>query len=344
MSLDRLRSIRKGVQVYDARTLKPYILVNETQVECPVRGCSQKVARQRRVFQTAPQFQCPEHHIYISPSTFEYPTELDNLLWKDEQDISLLESIKGSKRESRMARDNSEDALSWNMFRYLEKKGHLSAILSCIIGRDLGALQLVYWSYSPVLERVWPELTAARQEFGEQLQCSSEPDLIAFNNKAVLFIEAKFTASNETTPSDPENQKKYVTGGNGWYHQVFASEYDALANDAQKYELLRFWLLGSWIAAQGERDFYLVNLVRSECEQVIEKLFGRHIKTNAHRYFMRVTWEDIYQRIAEKTPSSAERNSLLEYFEYKTVGYNQFGELQRAFSISKDSIARVDGG
>lgn len=330
--------------MYDARTLKPHIFVSETQVECPVRGCSQKVARQRQVFKSAPQFQCPEHHIYVSPSTFEYPTELDNLLWKDEQDIALLESIKGVKRESRMARDNSEDALSWNVFRYLEKRGHLSAILSCIIGRDLGKLQLVYWSYSPSSHSVWPELTVARQEFGEQLQRSSEPDLIAFNDKVILFIEAKFTASNETTPSDPENQKKYVTGGNGWYHQVFASDYDTIANDAQKYELLRYWLLGSWIAAQSGRDFLLVNLVRSEYEQDVEKLFGRHIKANAHRHFVRVTWEEIYQRTAEKSPSSAEKDSLLDYLEYKTVGYNRFGELQRAFSITKESISRTNSG
>lgn len=330
--------------MYDARTLKPHILVSETQVECPVRGCSQKVARQRQVFKSTSQFQCPEHQIYISPSTFEYPTELDNLLWKDEQDIALLENIKSVKRESRMARDNSEDALSWNVFRYLEKRGHLSAILSCIIGRNVGNLQLVYWSYSPCLQGVWPELTSARQEFGEQLQRSSEPDLIAFNDKVVLFVEAKFTASNETTPSDPENQKKYVTGGNSWYHQVFASDHNTIANDVQKYELLRYWLLGSWIAAQSERDFYLANLVRSEYEQDIEKLFGRHIRANAHRHFVRLTWEEIYQRTAEKIPSSAQRDSLLDYFQYKTVGYNRFGELQRAFSISKDSISGTNGG
>lgn len=232
-----------------------------------------------------------------------------------------------------MARDNSEDALSWNVFRYLEKEEHLSAILSCIIGRDLGKLQLVYWSCASSLQIVWPELTAARQEFGERLQRSSEPDLIAFNDKAVLFIEAKFTASNETTPSDPENQKKYVTGGNGWYHQVFASDYDTIANDAQKYELLRYWLLGSWIAARSERDFYLVNLVRSEYEQDIEKLFGRHIKANAQRHFARVTWEEIYQHIAGKIPPSVDRDLLLDYLEYKTIGYNRFGELQPAFSI-----------
>jgi hypothetical protein len=324
--------------VYDVRTLKQRILVTDTQVECPVKGCSQKVARHRGVFQTATHFQCPEHHIYISASTFEYPTELDNILWKDEQDLSLLESIKGSKRESRMARDNSEDALSWNVFRYLEKKGHLSVILSNIIARDLGALKLVYWSYSAGFEGVWPELRDARKEFAEQPRHSSEPDLIAFSDKAVLFIEAKLKANNEPQPRDPENQRKYVKGGNSWYYQVFGSDYDTIVRVERKYQLLRFWLLGTWIAARIKRDFYLVNLVPSKSEQKIEEVFGKHIKANEHRRFVRVTWEEIYRHIAEKIPSSVERDLLLDYLEYKTVGYNRLGELQRAFSISKKSI------
>lgn len=62
----------------------------------------------------------------------------------------------------------------------------LSVILSCIIGQDLGVLHLVYWFYFPSFGNVWSELTAARQEFGESLHCSSEPDLIAFSDKAVL--------------------------------------------------------------------------------------------------------------------------------------------------------------
>jgi hypothetical protein len=323
--------------MYNSMTLKPHILVNETQVECPVKGCSLKVARQRRVFRAEPQFQCPQHKIYISPSTFEYPSALDNLLWKDAQDVLLLKGISGNKRESRMARDNSEDALSWNVFRCLDKKEHLSPILSCIIGEDLGTLQLIYWSHYPVLKNVWKELNIARKEFGEHLQRSSEPDLIAFSDKAVLFIEAKLTATNETTPSDPENHKKYLTGGNKWYRQVFSSDYDVITRVAKKYELMRFWLLGSWIADQSNCDYYLINLVRSDYEKDIEKKFRCHIKTNEKRRFVRMTWEGIYQNIAENIPSSESRDSLLEYFEYKTIGYNRFRDLQRAFSIPENS-------
>jgi hypothetical protein len=102
------------------KDLKPKIKLTEDQVECPVKGCRQNVVRQRNSFRRAQEFQCPKHGIYISPSTFEYPEVKDNLLWKNQTDLDLLEALSGVKRESRMTRDNSEDALTWNVFRYLE--------------------------------------------------------------------------------------------------------------------------------------------------------------------------------------------------------------------------------
>jgi hypothetical protein len=86
-----------------------------------LRDCSEKVERQSGFFTREERFKCPKHNIYISPSTFEYQSELDNLLWKDKADLDLLKRIKSVKRECRIARDNSEDAVTWNVFRFLEK-------------------------------------------------------------------------------------------------------------------------------------------------------------------------------------------------------------------------------
>lgn len=322
--------------MFDARTLKPEIAVTETHTECPVIGCSEKVMRQRRVFRRDRQFQCPNHRIFISPGTFEYSNESDNLLWKDIGDITLLQNIKTVKRESRIARDNSEDALTWNVFRYLDKTCRLSEVLSHITGKPLANSELIYWSYLPRSENTWTELASARQEFGEELQRSSEPDLIAVNDESVIFIEAKFTATNNTQPSDPHNPKKYTTGGNRWYNEVFKSDYATVANTAKKYELLRFWLLGSWIASETNREFYLINLVRAEYEKDIISRFIPYIRENDTRHFIRVAWENIYSHILNNISPDKDRDMLLNYLRYKTVGYNQSGKLQRAFSIKQD--------
>jgi hypothetical protein len=102
--------------MFGVGNLKPQIHISPYTVECPVMGCPQDVERQRHSFKREERFRCPEHKIYISPSTFEYDLEIDNLLWKNETDVSLLEAVKRVKRESRISLDNSEDAISWNVF------------------------------------------------------------------------------------------------------------------------------------------------------------------------------------------------------------------------------------
>ena len=321
--------------------LKPKIKFTEDQVECPVKGCRQNALRQRNSFRRAQEFQCPKHGIYISPSTIEYTDEQDNLLWKSEQDLALLAAIKTVKRESRMARDNSEDAVTWNVFRYLETGNLLSGFLSNLTQKDQGKTELIYWSYSQVTGTAWPGLDRAREEFGEHLQRSSEPDLIAVTDRALFFIEAKLNADNDTTPTNPKEHKKYLSGGGDWFRKVFLSEYEIVAIKAEKYELMRFWLLGSWLAAQAGLDFFLVNLVPSIRETDIETLFVPHIRLSDSRLFKRLAWEDIYSWVAGHSPESEEKCQWMSYFEQKTVGYDQHQNLQKAFFV-RSSSSRED--
>ncbi len=55
--------------------LKERIEITETMVECPVKGCGEKVERQRVVFKEEDRFKRPKHNILISPWTFECPSE-----------------------------------------------------------------------------------------------------------------------------------------------------------------------------------------------------------------------------------------------------------------------------
>jgi len=313
--------------------LKESIEITDTTVKCPVKGCSEEVERQRKVFKREERFKCSKHNIYISPSTFEYQSELDNLLWKNKVDLDLLERIKKVKRESRIARDNSEDAVTWNVFRFLERNNLVEMILNSIIGVTLKASEVIYWSYSQKENYSWSELNKAREEFGEEIKRSSEPDIIIKTDNTLLFIEAKLTAGNETIPSDTSNSKKYETGSDNWLSKVLKSDYKKVAIVEKKYELLRFWLLGTWIAKQQDLDFYLVNLVLSEREKDIEVIFKRHLYENQRRKFIRITWEVIYQQILNSGFSGIDEDTIIKYFRNKAIGYDGNGKLQRAFSI-----------
>ena len=281
--------------------LKERIEITETTVECPIKGCNEKVERQRRFFKQDERFKCPKQNIYISPSTFEYQSEIDNFLWSDDNDLNLFRKIKDVKRENRIARDNSEDAVTWNVFRFLERNNLINDISSGVIRITVQEPEVIYWSYSQSQDQSWDMLEKARKEFELVPAKGSEPDIIIVGKNALIIIESKLIATNKTHPSNPSVENKYVTGGQGWWTEVFSSDFKTVAMDEEKYELLRFWLLGTWMAKQKDLDFHLLNLVLSKKEKDIETVFKKHIYENQRRRFIRITWEDIYHQILDSS-------------------------------------------
>lgn len=335
--------------MFGIEELKESIQQNETTIECPVKKCKRRVkimhkgdpqlldsylARETSDGQTQnfKDWFCEKHRIYTTPTTFIYDNLRDNLLWYDEKDQNYIKEILKRKRvRAQLFHDNSEDAVTWTVFRYLEKEKLVNGFLDKLSGVMVERPKLIYWSYSPSEQHAWSDLEKAREEFGERKKRGSEPDLIIKSDNALFFIEAKLTASNET-PGRPDNLKKYLTGGNGWYDSVFQSDYQTIAIKERKYELLRFWLIGTWIAKQLDLDFYLVNLVLREKEKNIESIFKKHIKENSRRRFIRTTWEAIYEYIVNSSSSGKNKQVMIRYFRNKTVGYRK-GRLQGAFSI-----------
>lgn len=311
--------------------LKPTLAVNDT-VSCPVKDCSHTVKKQITTFRTEPDFLCKTHRIFISPTTFEYADYRDNLLWTSAGDIDLLNLIFDVKRESRMARDNSEDALTWNVIRYLEHSQTLGPWLESIAGAPVRNPQVIYWSYCQRAGTTWPLLTEARNVFGEAPQRGSEPDIIVESEDVLYWIEAKFLSSNKTIPTNPNDSKKYLSGGDKWYERVFVSPYGIVAVEQKFYELMRFWLLGTWSAKKLGKRFVLVNLVRESEGRSVVADFGRHINLNGHQ-FLRTTWEDAYRFVKSSARADNDREAFLRYIEGKAVGYSGLRKLTPAFSV-----------
>ena len=334
--------------MYGIADLKDSIQI-QGAVECPVLECKTQVPRMIRgganlnsKKSALTEYFCQKHKIYISPTTFEYASELDNILWRGKSDLLLWEKIKSVKRESRVARENSEDALSWNVFRYLETSGNMGLYLQSITQEPQTNCTPVYWSYDSETGSTWAPLYSAREEFGELQARSSEPDIIVHTESTVFFIEAKFGASNKTPGSPTEvqkkiaNPKKYQTGANSWYNTVFKSTYETVLSD-YKYELLRFWLLGSWLASQLNKKFVLCNLVLDKSEPNIIDDFGRHIKQGSNNRFVRNTWENIYLLIHNQRRADSAADKMLTYFRNKSLGYKA-GEKSKARIIRAFSI------
>lgn len=112
---------------------------------------------------------------------------------------------------------------------------------------------------------------------------------------------------------------------------VFNSDSGTVAIEHKKYELLRLWLLGSWMAKQRNISFNLLNVVPARRELDIESRFSPHIQTGERTSFKRVTWEHIHSVAQEIIPDCGAREKLKKYFHGKTLGYSSSGKLQKAF-------------
>ena len=329
--------------------LKKKIEVEGDTIICPIIGCENQV---RKMTKSVPksldaylgkgeddrekfdQYLCKEHKIYITPTTFIYEDLRDNLLWYD-ADKDLLDEIMKVKRvKAQLHHDASEDAVTWNVFRFLERNKLLSGFLEGLHNSLVKSPEVIYWSYSQSQQKVWNELEKARAKFGESPQRSSEPDLVVKSNDILFFIETKLTAPNKidfnknhTAEDRAERVRRYSKG------DYFLNQPVENIMDAGYYQLMRFWLIGALIADNENLNFYLLNLVRKNEEKDIESEFGKYIKQNEKREFMKVTWEDIYKYISNTDLLGEEKDKMSGYFRNKTIGYNGNEELQKAFSI-----------
>ncbi len=321
--------------MYGIGTLKEKIEIGRYNIKCPVLGCEKTVSRKRRGDKLKQNdITCSVHKIEIRSSTFIYPKKEDNLLWADDDDLKLLNKVEKFKRESRMENDNSEDAVTWNIFRFLERTTHLPDFVNMITGETVNEVDIVYWSYSVKEDKKWGLLDEAQKIFGEREGRGSEPDMAIVTDKSIIFIEAKFNSGNATKPSNPaESIDRYSKGGNNWSKKVFSEPLEKVAMKRKRYELMRFWLMGSWIAEKEEKDFYLINLVRKANTEKLEDTFKpaiKELKGGPIRMVKRVNWEEIYDLLEERNIND---ERLKHYFHNKISGFSASGKMKSAFKV-----------
>jgi hypothetical protein len=118
-----------------------------------------------------------------------------------------------------------------------------------------------------------------------------------------------------------------------------------VAVNAQLYELMRLWLIGTRMAHQTGWRFLLVNLVRSGAleEADIEERFGEHIAQNESRGFRRLTWEQVVVRVASEPSGCLEVERMVRNIADKTLGYERKYEGERVFDVLRRAFDVRDG-
>jgi hypothetical protein len=257
---------------------------------CPVRGCN-KPSR------------CPTHHIAMYSTrggfTYVYDEPWRNLLWTEADDQERLKAILRGKRESRMGHEHSEDAVTWNVFRFFERHKCLAPAIrticpSCPTEEPL----TIFWTTHD--GRLWEPYKCCSHQIPEKATARSESDLIfLWEHKLIVVVEAKFRSPNR---SDPRKQEDEVCKSRPYRehasHYLNADGAEQSVRDGW-YELLRNWALGTMLKdTLGCEKFVLVNLLRKRHEKEHGENPGRDFAEHVcvlspNNQFAVAYWEDL---------------------------------------------------
>lgn len=142
---------------------------------CPVRGC----------VEASP---CQTHHVAVHSTrggfTCVYDDPWQNLLWADADDRARLTAILHGKRESRMGHEHSEDAVTWNVFRFFERHACVSPAIRTIFPSPDSEPLAVFWTTHDGC--LWDSYRLCSDQIPERASARSESDLIFLWERKLL--------------------------------------------------------------------------------------------------------------------------------------------------------------
>ena len=311
-------------------------------VMCPVKNCRTEVPNMMKdgVCHDDPgdadlsKYVCPDCGIIISPSAFEYTKPELNLLWRDEEDCELVEKIRksGKANWSRMGYEKDEDSLTFNLFRYLERRDAntgsnvtgkfldllLSGKTSSFVFRAREA-EIIYWATDTESLQRNELLDRVCRELGEE-DMQTEPDIILnMKNGPLIFIDAHLSGSSCSPPQDMKSLRRYESHPE--FSRFFNAEASKIAIDEKLYDHMRYWITGNLKAKERNRRFFHITITRDEVEKDLQEHFRRFITEPSH--FIHITWSDVLDALEKMDDNHMENEILIRHLKERTTGYVQ---------------------
>lgn len=311
---------------------------------CPIAGCATEIRKYPSQVQpkNSSLNYCPRHKIYCRGSlnkyTYIFGNYADNLIvGSNVFNTIFIENASKKHEVQRIGYENSEDALSWNVFVSLKDAGLLKLVASMITGKKyLVEPELLLWGYYiSKISKFDEYLESFRNEYEKELPVKTEPDIMLEFTDELILIEAKFSSGNKRDSIGKWQYDYDVYGGVrvSSYVKRYGELMDKVLNDEyilrqKKFcsQLIRYALFGYYKSQKINIPYYIVNLIprtKSTNKEitVIEKEFPMYLKNRG--VFKVITWEGIY----EKLPKNDQTKLLRWYLEEKTAS------LKKAFDL-----------
>jgi hypothetical protein len=199
---------------------------------------------------------------------------------------------RGSKW-ARFGSSNSEDAVTWSVFRYLEQTGQLDRLAAAAGAGTLarGDASLLLWGHpvsGPIAPQLSAQLACVCDALGERVDRRSEPDVIVAWPELLVVAEAKTTSPNEILAGERRSKLDRYTVGRPDILAVSPKQ----VRDAGYYELIRNWRIAADLSDRaGILQWVLVNLGPDRLAKDVAVL--RELLADGHDRLKHVRWSQL---------------------------------------------------
>lgn len=381
MSTPHSEDLSSAIEVddyYDAAVLNPAALrvKDRKQARCPVHGCSaplEECAYNKRwrlpycsihAIRLHPNLESPTF-VYYNGEDLESKKRARLRNFRCEQSFVEHRVLNNPKKAEthRLGYENSEDALSWNVFVPLLEAGRLADAMQWFLSGHPSPItqepQLYLWGGQVDIRAnrfdQFGLLDDARKIFEpkkEVRRFPTEPDIMLITDNMVMCIEAKFTSGNplalEMETADAGDKPKSRAGliaryAERWPESTRYLQRDALERAPLHSQLFRNVIFASWMAKKEKKDWHVVNLVsatqwgkRSSRRPVgydftdPTPAVRKYLNSGYQDHFTFCTWEGLYQHVIRRQP---EIELLSAYLKGKTA------HLERAFDLAGEGLS-----
>lgn len=329
---------------YGVANLDPEVCLEKgppRRVRCYVAGCDQVVRVPTKVDQGEI---CPVHgircHYSMNSPKYSYADARRNIIVSQELFASRIVGHPFKYESHRLGLENSEDALTWNVFRSLQEAGCLHDVAHWITGLGIDTEPTLFlWGICLANDRFepWDLLIAARERFENNLPVErplTEPDIALYlPGQYLILIEAKFTSPNPWYVNGPRKDSGSLTKDE-LLELYNDSQFRMLdgdkAQEAERvhYQLWRNMVFAEWMALTDgmQTRAYHANLTRAGREVGSCAEFHKLVRPDFSDRFVQIAWEDIYHLVVADDTSLG---TLRGYLENKTAGLRQAFRVDR---------------
>jgi hypothetical protein len=265
---------------------------------------------------------------HVSP-TYVLQKPMDNFIVGHDLVSDILGGRWGKAEVHRLGNENSEDALTWNIFRSLQEADSLRLVVDKLIGQSTAKEpELFLWGRQIKMNdsTPWEELRAVRDEIEPGLRQQTEPDIgLHVLGWGWILIEAKFGSATTTYRGREERLEGWFERYEPWCGGILDLTTIRAAKAASFPEQLLRNALFSARLASGENAM-LVALSRSPRSSVVNDVIGEALGANDSVRFEMLAWDDIYNLL----PHGSQFVSLRTFFENKSLSLRPAFDLASA--------------